>query len=143
ALKERLAHLGRADVVVAVPGIATHDALLDTISRVRGALDGAVPAPRAVLIHPDGAVPDPGPAEAQPALLPFPLTAVNRLPGPGGRSPASGTPRTPTRRWRSCSARCSRTSSGTPPAGRRSGARRRCRRSARPGRCSTKPARWR
>src|ERR1043166_6284413 len=82
-LKERLTHLGRADVVVAVPGIATHDALLDTISRVRGALDGADPAPRTVLIHPDGALPDPGPAEAQPALLPFPLIPVNRLPGPG------------------------------------------------------------
>ena len=82
-LKERLTHLGRADVVVAVPGIATHDALLDTISRVRGALDGADPAPRTVLMHPDGALPDPGPAEAQPALLPFPLTPVNRLPGPG------------------------------------------------------------
>src|ERR1051326_4423777 len=82
-LRERLTHLGRADVVVAVPGIATHDALLDTISRVRGVLNGADPAPRTVLIHPDGAQPDPGPANGQPALLPFPLTAVNRLPGPG------------------------------------------------------------
>src|ERR1043166_9511370 len=82
-LRERLTHLGRADVVVAVPGIATHDALLDTISRGRGALDGADPAPPTdLMIAPGAARPDPQTTGAQPTLLPSPLTPDNRLPGP-------------------------------------------------------------
>src|ERR1044071_1001318 len=82
-LKERLTRLGTAEDVVAVPGIATHQALEDTIARLRGVLNGADPAPRTVLIHPDGALPERAEANGQPALLPFPLTPVNRLPGPG------------------------------------------------------------
>jgi hypothetical protein len=82
-LKERLTQLGQVEVVFAVPGAATGDALRDTIARVRGALNGVGTAPKTVLVHPDGALVDAASPNGQPALLPFPITPVDRFPAPG------------------------------------------------------------
>lgn len=82
-LKDRLAQLGQAELVVAVPGVATGDALRDTVARVRTALNGVTPGPKTVLVHPDGAMTDPASANGQPVLLPFPITPVDRFPAPG------------------------------------------------------------
>ena len=61
-LKDRLAQLGQAELVVAVPGVATGEALRDTVIRIRSALNGVTPGPRTVLVHPDGAMTDPSSA---------------------------------------------------------------------------------
>jgi hypothetical protein len=82
-LKERLAQLGQVEIVVAVPGVTTGDALRVTIGRVRAALNGVGASPKIVLVHPDGAMVEPGSADGQPALLPFPITPVDRFPGAG------------------------------------------------------------
>jgi hypothetical protein len=82
-LKDRLSQLGQAELVVAVPGVATGEALRDTVTRIRSALNGVTTGPRTVLVHPDGAMTDPGSANGQPALLPFPITPVDRFPPPG------------------------------------------------------------
>jgi glucosylglycerate synthase len=82
-LKDRLTQIGQAEVVVAVPGVTTGAALRDTIARVRGALNGVATPPKSVLIHPDGALTESPPADGQPALLPFPITPVDRFPAAG------------------------------------------------------------
>jgi len=82
-LKERLAQLGQAEIVVAVPGVATGEALRDTVARVRTALNGVAAGPKAVLVHPDGAMAEAASANGQLALLPFPITPVDRFPAPG------------------------------------------------------------
>ncbi len=83
-IEERIAAVGGADVVVVMPGITTTEALRGAAGRVRQALDGLGTERRAVVIHPDGAMLDPGAAEpAGPALLPFPIGPINRFPGPG------------------------------------------------------------
>jgi hypothetical protein len=82
-LKDRLAQLGQAEVVIAVPGVATGEALRSTIARVRGALNGVGASTKAVLIHPDGAMTEPATENGHPALLPFPITPVDRFPTSG------------------------------------------------------------
>src|SRR6266545_766007 len=84
-LKDRLAQLGQVEIVVAVPGVATREALRDTVARVRSALNGVGAGPKAVLVHPDGAIADAdaGSPNGQLALLPFPITPVDRFPAPG------------------------------------------------------------
>src|ERR1043165_4725426 len=82
-VRERLAQLGQVEVVVAVPGIATTDALEDTIARVRGALNGVGAAPKSVLMHPDGGLAPPPATDGGPALLAFPLAPLDRFPAPG------------------------------------------------------------
>src|SRR5215467_9490761 len=81
-LKERLTALGQAEVLIAVPGARTGDALRETVARLRGALNG-VGASKTVLVHPDGALTETLSPNGQPALLPFPVAPVDRLPAPG------------------------------------------------------------
>jgi hypothetical protein len=82
-LKDRLAQLGQAEVVIAVPGVTTGDALRSAVARVRGALNGVGASTKAVLIHPDGAMTEPATENGGPALLPFPITPVDRFPTSG------------------------------------------------------------
>jgi glucosylglycerate synthase len=82
-LKDRLAHLAQADVVIAVPGATTRDALQVALGRVRAALNGVGTGAKAVLLHPDGAMVEPPAADGQPGLLPFPIMPVDRFPGAG------------------------------------------------------------
>ena len=84
-LRDRLGALGGSEVVFAMPMVTTADGLRDAAVRVRHAIEGLAPGPRAVLVHPDGGMPEPaGPlGEDGPALLPFPIWPVDRLQPPG------------------------------------------------------------
>lgn len=84
-IKDRLTTLGTAELVIAMPGVATEDGLRDAARRVRRAIDGLASGPKTVLMHPDGAIADnPSTPEAEgPALLPFPISPLDRFPEPG------------------------------------------------------------
>ena len=84
-IKDRLATLGTAELVIAIPGVVTENGLRDAAGRVRRAVDGLAPGPKTVLVHPDGAVfHNPSTPEAEgPALLPFPISPLDRFPEPG------------------------------------------------------------
>lgn len=80
---ERLGRLNGAQVVLAMPGVTTGEGLRQAVAKVRDGVAGLVPAEAVVLVHPDGAMAD-GAAPGQgPALLPFPITPVDRLPAAG------------------------------------------------------------
>jgi glucosylglycerate synthase len=78
-VKDRLATLTGAEVVIALPAVATAAGLRDAAGRARQALDGLAPGSKTVLLHPVGAVPDPvsGSETDGPALLPFPIWPVD------------------------------------------------------------------
>lgn len=85
AIKDRMAALGGAEIVIVAPTVMTTNGLRDAAGRVRRALEGLAPGGKAVLVHPDGAMPD-GNGESEPggpALLPYPLAPVDRFPLPG------------------------------------------------------------
>lgn len=86
---ERLAPLSGAEVVFVMPSVATSGGLTDAAGRIRRALDGLVPVSKTVLVHPDGAVPDPASTQAPdgPALLPFPVSPIDQAPTPGENRP--------------------------------------------------------
>ncbi len=84
-IKDRLATLNGAELVCAMPTVATADGLREAAARIRQALDGLAPGPKTVLMHPDGTVPEgAGAIEPDgPVLLPFPILPVDQLPPAG------------------------------------------------------------
>ncbi len=84
-ISERLAMVGGAEVVFVMPSVATTNGLGEGLRRIRQALDGMASASKAVLVHPDGAIPAPASAGEPegPALLPFPISPIDQFPAPG------------------------------------------------------------
>jgi len=84
-VENRLATTGGAEVVVVLPGVATPDALLSAVGRVRLALDGLAPGSRTVVVHPSGIMIDPAslPESGGLGLVPFPIPAADQSPTPG------------------------------------------------------------
>jgi hypothetical protein len=85
SIKDRLATLNGAELVCAMPTVATASGLRDAAARIRQALDGLAPGAKTVLMHPDGALPDAASAVDPdgPALLPFPILPVDQRPPAG------------------------------------------------------------
>jgi glucosylglycerate synthase len=84
-VKDRLATLTGAEVVIAMPAVATAGGLREAAGRARQALDGLAPGPKTVLVHPLGALTDSvnGSEPEAPVLLSFPIWPVDQLPLPG------------------------------------------------------------
>lgn len=75
---ERLAAIGGAELVVAMPGVGSGDGLRHAAEVVRQATEGLTPAPRTVLVYPGGPAADI--AGDAPALLPFPILPADHFP---------------------------------------------------------------
>ena len=84
ALEDRLTAIGRADVVIVMPALATAGALREAAGRARQAVAGLTTHVRAVVVHPEGLVPDAEPGGTDNlGLLAFPIGPLDRFPGPG------------------------------------------------------------
>ena len=63
ALEDRLTAVGRADVVIVMPALATAGALREAAGRARQAVAGLTTHVRTVVVHPEGLLPDAEPGE--------------------------------------------------------------------------------
>ncbi|MGE5231769.1 MAG: hypothetical protein ACM3NS_08500 [Deltaproteobacteria bacterium] len=82
-IAERLDRLNGVQVVLAMPGVTTGEGLRQAVANVRDGMAGLVPTEAVVLVHPDGVMADTAAPDPGPALLPFPITPVDRLPAAG------------------------------------------------------------